>query len=153
MKRATKGAASVPAGRADVAARSVLDTVDLAHWRAAREAGVWQPIERGEAWPDGVGPVAFERHTVAVPPEWPLEHVRLVLLPGGPGRALVHSKHGLASFDLAEDGGEVPVNALAFGLRLEASEIPGEPPRFGGARLERLDPDAASVGRAGAIRP
>ena len=137
------------------AARRVLETFDLGHWRVTRASGDWQPIERDEPWPGGVGPVAFERHTVTVPPAWPLAQVRLVLAPGGRGRAVVHSKHGLVTFELAPDGSEVPVPALAFGLRLEADDVPrdasADPPRFGGARLELLDADVlggASDGRA-----
>ncbi len=140
--------ADLRAARVGLEARSVVDHIDLGHWRAARETGPWQPIERGEPWPEGEGPVAFERHTVTVPPEWPLAHVRLALAPGGPGRALVHSKHGRVAFDLAPAGSPVPVPALAFGLRLEAQAVAAGAPlpaRFGGAQLERLDAEIVAL--------
>lgn len=146
-----RGLAALRASVAALGDRRVVDEVPLGHWRATGADGASSPIEAGDAWPATAGTVAFERHTVGVPAEWPLGQARLVLDAGAPGWAHLHSKHGRAAFEIGADPREVPVPALAFGLRLEASAPAGGAvtPRFGVTRLVRLDPALdALVGRS-----
>ncbi|MDF1521352.1 MAG: glycoside hydrolase family 38 C-terminal domain-containing protein [Trueperaceae bacterium] len=144
----------------DLRAWRVRDAMPLGHWRATPLGGEPVEIAAGDPWPTregvvgdgtvGDGLVAFDRHTVTFPADWPLADVRLELDAGGEGLALVHSKFGKHAFGLDPYHRELAVPALAFGLRLEAvARRPfGEPvpdPRFGVTRLLRLDRDVEAL--------
>lgn len=134
----------------DLRAWRVRDALPLGNWRATPAGGESVEIVAGDPWPTREGVVAFDRHTVTFPADWPLAHVRLELDAGGEGLALVHSKYGKRAFGLDPHHRELAVPALAFGLRIEAvARRPfGEPvpdPRFGVTRLVRLDADVEAL--------
>ncbi|MFN2321712.1 MAG: alpha-mannosidase [Trueperaceae bacterium] len=130
----------------DLRAWRVRDAMPLGHWRATPEGSEPAELEAGDPWPTREGVVAFDRHTVTFPADWPLDEVRLELDAGGEGLATLHSKFGKSAFGLDPHHRELAVPALAFGLRIEAvARRPfGEPvpdPRFGTTRIVRLDAD------------
>ena len=134
----------------DLRAWRVRDAVPLGNWRATPEGGEPVEIAAGDPWPTSDGVVAFDRHTVTFPADWPLGDVRLELDAGGEGLATLHSKFGKRAFGLDPYHRELAVPALAFGLRIEAvARRPfGEPvpdPRFGTTRLVRLEPDVEAL--------
>jgi alpha-mannosidase len=154
-RSAAQRLAHLRARLADLRAWRVRDAMPLGHWRATPAGGEPVEIAEGDPWPAREGDadngvVAFDRHTVTFPADWPLADVRLELDAGGEGLALVHSKFGKRAFGLDPYHRELAVPALAFGLRLEAvARRPfGEPvpdPRFGVTRLLRLDPDVEAL--------
>lgn len=118
----------------------VEDQLELGNWKATAEGASPVPIQRGEPWPSREGVLVFERHTVTVPPEWPLDRVRLQLDMGGSGHAWIHSKLGKSAHEVVQGSAGLPVPALAFGLRVEveapASDDPDAPiPVLGLTRL------------------
>jgi alpha-mannosidase len=138
--------AHVRARLGDLRAWRVRDALPLGNWRATPEGGEPVAIAEGDAWPTRTGVVAFDRHTVTFPAEWPLADVRLELDAGGEALAILHSKFGQRAFGLDPYHRELAVPALAFGLRIEAvARRPfGEPvpdPRFGTTRVVWLDAD------------
>lgn len=99
------------------------DQLVLGNWKATAPGAAPVPIQRGEPWPSREGVLVFERHTVTVPPEWPLDRVRLQLDMGGHGQAWVHSKLGKKVHEIGPGLSGLPVPALAFGLRVEVEAL------------------------------
>lgn len=132
---------------------------ELAHWldRAHIDLDEWRwhgrPLALGERWPQAGLHVASLTHPeVGVPPDWPLERVRLELEVGGEGLARVrYSDGGEEAWGVDPYHRRVRLKGSAFSLAVEAvARRPrGEPnhdPRLERARLvytdgslERLD--------------
>jgi len=104
-----------------------------------------QEIATGAPWPTRTAAIVFERPSVTVPARWPLADARVDLDTAAPLTAVVHSKHGRVVTTVAPGRSSLPAPALAYGLRLEATaEVAATAPRFGRARLVRVDPDVAA---------
>lgn len=123
----------------------VLERFDLEMWRAVPADAPAQEIAADEPWPTRTADIAFERPSVTVPARWPLADARVELETEAPLTAIVHSKHGRVAIEVAPGRTSLPAPALAYGLRLEATaEVAATAPRFGRARLVRVDPDVTA---------
>ncbi len=121
--------------------RPVIDELLVAHWKATPEGGEPVEITAGTPWPATGARVGFDRHTVTVPAEWPLDDVRLELDVGSEASVTMHSRFGIESHRIDRGGGALVPPARAFGIRIAA-----EPPAsgalavFGATRLVLLGP-------------
>lgn len=130
----------------------VKDQLELGNWKVMAEGASPTAIQQGEPWPSRQGTLVFERHTVTVPPEWPLDQVRLELDMGGRGQAWMHSKFGRVHHDIGPRLPGLQVPALAFGLRAEVVAEPSDAgsapmPLMGQTRLVLVDEAADTLHR------